>query len=183
MANENIRLTVYQCHTHPKVKDGPKRRRETHTVRARAVSSASATSSSYPITKDPAPQDIVSTSHSQSRSTPTPSSAAAQQPQYVGIPSSLPTSAHPTTSFPIAQTPTPTSISMGMHLPLSSSSHPHSHAEVKQEPVVGMFSSPLQPMSTFSSAHSNPNAAHAVSEPELVGVKATSSYNSLAGMI
>ncbi|KAF2488786.1 hypothetical protein BU16DRAFT_544945 [Lophium mytilinum] len=44
---------AYKCHSHPKVKDGPKRRRETsHTARARAVSSASASSSSYPVNKE-----------------------------------------------------------------------------------------------------------------------------------
>ncbi|KAF2757905.1 hypothetical protein EJ05DRAFT_500429 [Pseudovirgaria hyperparasitica] len=52
---------AYKCHTHPKVKDGPKRRRETsHQIRARTVSSASTTTStSYPTSKetsfDPSP--------------------------------------------------------------------------------------------------------------------------------
>ncbi|KAF2834682.1 hypothetical protein M501DRAFT_943456 [Patellaria atrata CBS 101060] len=52
---------AYKCHTHPKVKDGPKRRRETsHTLRARALSSASAASSSFPV-KEPV-RDIGVTS-------------------------------------------------------------------------------------------------------------------------
>lgn len=68
---------AYKCHTHPKVKDGPKRRRETsHAARARAVSSASATSSSYPISKEPS-QDlhIQSQSGSSTNPTTTPSKA------------------------------------------------------------------------------------------------------------
>jgi hypothetical protein len=38
-------------------------------------------------------------------------------------------------------------------------------------------------MSTFSSHNQSQNAAHAISEPELVGVKSFSPLNSLAGMI
>ncbi|KAF2455818.1 hypothetical protein BDY21DRAFT_61485 [Lineolata rhizophorae] len=42
---------AYKCHTHPKVKDGPKRRRETgHQIRVRAASTAS-TPTMYPVSE------------------------------------------------------------------------------------------------------------------------------------
>jgi hypothetical protein len=59
----------------------------------------------------------------------------------------------------------------------------HPESQPKYEPVVGMFSSPLQPLSTFSGSNLSATAGHHVSEPELVGVKSTSSFNSLASMI
>lgn len=183
-------LTLFQCHTHPKVKDGPKRRRETHTVRARAASSASTTSSTYPISKDPSQQ---TPSHSQDsashrHSTPTPTSAVSAQ-SYIGMPTSLPTS---TPQSAANAYPTPaSSVSGAMQPPLTSTPMSHSQTidippQPKREPttpVVGMFSSPLHPASTFSS-NSSASHAHQVSEPELVGIRTTTqTFNNLAGMI
>lgn len=159
---------AYKCHTHPKVKDGPKRRRETHTARARATSSASATSSSYPIKQD-TPNISVQTSAPAPHSHSTPTSATVSTPQqhYLGMPASTPL----TQSQPIAGYPTPASISI-----------PTSHAEIqpKQEPIVGLFGAPLQSLPAFGSSSSH---ALQVSEPELVGVRMNTPMNSLAGMI
>ncbi|KAF2275469.1 uncharacterized protein EI97DRAFT_475469 [Westerdykella ornata] len=193
---------AYKCHTHPKVKDGPKRRRETTAVRARAASSASTgtTSSPYPIKRDVSQQQFhdqslpaTYSSHSQSTPTATPTlstAAIAPQPpqssqphqQYVGMPTSLPTPSQPTASFPIAS-PSPAMQQA------STSSTATTTAQSEDKPVVvGMFSSPLQPMSTFASSSGNSNSSSSnppllVSEPELVGVKPTSAFNSLASMI
>jgi hypothetical protein len=144
-----------QCHTHPKVKDGPKRRRETPAVRARAVSSTSA-SSPYPIIKEQ-PRE--------SHSTPTHTSATmtTSAQQYVGLPTSLPPITQPTHVFPTLHTT-------------------HTDIQPKPEPVVGMFASPLQSFSRFEHHHT-PHLTHQISEPELVGIKTTSSFNNLAGMI
>ncbi|PSN68257.1 hypothetical protein BS50DRAFT_665876 [Corynespora cassiicola Philippines] len=162
---------AYKCHTHPKVKDGPKRRRETQSVRARAVSSASTASSTYPMAKESS-QEPINHRHS----TPIPTSMHS-----LGMPISTPqpTSTPQPHSYPNTTSyPTPTSaISM----------HPqHSHSDLtstpKQEPVVGLFPSPLQSMHTFS-GHGQANPSHAISEPELVGMRTSSALNSLAGMI
>ncbi|KAF1994711.1 hypothetical protein P154DRAFT_366872 [Amniculicola lignicola CBS 123094] len=181
---------AYKCHTHPKVKDGPKRRRETHTVRARAVSSASANSSSYPIKQDHS-QD--SAAQNQPHSTPTPSSAQLQQQQqqpqqqqhhsHHGMPisSSMSPASH---SLPTSSYPTPT-----LMQPLPPTSMPTSHhADIQPKhepstPIMGMFSSPLQPMSMFTTSNSSSYPALQVSEPELVGVKTISPLTSLASMI
>ncbi|KAF2009245.1 hypothetical protein BU24DRAFT_468223 [Aaosphaeria arxii CBS 175.79] len=169
---------AYKCHTHPKVKDGPKRRRETHTVRARAASSASATSSSYPINRD-APQESAAVSvpaRHNLHSTPTPSASAATacstpQQQYVGMPTSLSLShSQPSASYPIS---TPTS----MQPPTT-----YSEMQPKQEPIVGLFGSPLQSMGNFGTS-GGPNPAIQVSEPELVGIRMNPPLNSLASMI
>ncbi|KAF2744873.1 hypothetical protein M011DRAFT_161338 [Sporormia fimetaria CBS 119925] len=166
---------AYKCHTHPKVKDGPKKRRETHIVRARAVSSASAASSSYPIKKE-TPQDTIPASYSnaESTSTPTPTSASTTAQQYVGMPTSLPATTQPTATFPIAPTSTFTPQPMSTTV---------TDTQREEEPVVGMFSSPLQPLSTFCASHRSTGASQDVSEPELVGVKTTAAFNSLASMI
>ncbi|KAF2865273.1 hypothetical protein BDV95DRAFT_632459 [Massariosphaeria phaeospora] len=165
---------AYKCHTHPKVKDGPKRRRETHTVRARAVSSTSAASSSYPINKEP-PQNLASNRHS----APNPKTTIESH----GGPHSSPI---PTLTMPTSQSnsypsnsgyPTPTSTTT-MHPP----STQHAEIQPKQSPVVGLFTTPLQSISTFSGNHSTV-PSHRVSEPELVGVRTTSALNSLASMI
>ncbi|KAF2477024.1 uncharacterized protein BDR25DRAFT_208361 [Lindgomyces ingoldianus] len=164
---------AYKCHTHPKVKDGPKRRRETHnTVRARAVSSASATSSSYPLNKDLSQDSSQQLSHPHPHSTPTQSNAQPVQHHSNSLSiSPMPRIAHPTTSSSI--------VSMQPSYPTTT----HAEIQPKQEPVIGMFSSPLQSISTFSGSNSFSNPAHQVSEPELVGVKTTSPLNSLASMI
>ncbi|KAF2680265.1 hypothetical protein K458DRAFT_445246 [Lentithecium fluviatile CBS 122367] len=158
---------AYKCHTHPKVKDGPKRRRETHAVRTRAVSSASA-SSSYPIKSEVQNQDSKPNRHS----TPIPTSSLVA----LGIPTSTPTMPTSTqsTSAPYLTTsayPTPTPSIATSHTPASAPEF-----QPKREPVVGLFTSPLQPGSTF-------NPAHQVSEPELVGVPRTTALSSLASMI
>lgn len=164
---------AYKCHTHPKVKDGPKRRRETHTVRARAASSASATSSSYPISKEPS-QDSFQT----------PTTSNAQQHSHLPTISSGPTS-H-------AMTPNATlSSTSSMQPPPPHQMHtliePKQEPQEYHEPVVGMFSHPLHPMSTFSNqgqAQSLGLASVRVSEPELVGVKSSvGPMNNLADMI
>ncbi|PVH96221.1 hypothetical protein DM02DRAFT_535747 [Periconia macrospinosa] len=166
---------AYKCHTHPKVKDGPKRRRETHAVRARAAS-ASNTTSSYPI-KSEVQADLRANRHS----TPIPTSSL----QALGIPISAPPSLPPTsTPQPSHSTPhlaatsypTPTS-STAQHPPANPLSGDSSTAKSRPEPpVVGLFTSPLQPGSTF-------NPAHAISEPELVGVPRPTALSSLASMI
>lgn len=151
------------------MKDGPKRRRETHAVRARAVSSASATSSSYPIKTDSTSQHDT-TAHRHSAPIPTSSLKA------LGIPTSMPalsaSSTQPgtTQAYPAASAyPTPTSTT-AMHPPATTADfHP-------KTPVVGLFTSPLQPGSTF-------HPAHQVSEPELVGVPRTTALSSIASMI
>ncbi|KAH7135094.1 hypothetical protein B0J11DRAFT_575705 [Dendryphion nanum] len=159
---------AYKCHTHPKVKDGPKRRRETNTARTRATSSASATSSSYPIKHD-TPNISVQTSASAPHSHSTPNSATVSTPQqqYLGMSVSTPM----THSQPIAAYPTPASMS----LPTS-----HADGHPKQEPIVGLFGSPLQSLPAFSNSN---NPTLPVSEPELVGVRMNTPMNSLAGMI
>ncbi|KAL5445650.1 hypothetical protein PMIN07_005307 [Paraphaeosphaeria minitans] len=160
---------AYKCHTHPKVKDGPKRRRETHTVRARAVSSASATSS-YPIKTETSSQQDT-TAHRHSAPIPTSSLKA------LGIPTStaaVPTStSQPSTTImsypPASAYPTPTSTT-AMHPPASAADFQ------PKTPVVGLFTSPLQPGSTF-------HPMHRVSEPELVGVPTATALSSIANMI
>lgn len=53
------------------------------------------------------------------------------------------------------------------------------------EPVVGLFTTPLQSLSTFSGGQSySHHLAHQVSEPELVGIRSTTTaLNSIASMI
>ncbi|KAF2183090.1 hypothetical protein K469DRAFT_584085 [Zopfia rhizophila CBS 207.26] len=147
---------AYKCHTHPKVKDGPKRRRETHTVRARAASSASAASSSYPISKEPS-QDSLAYS--------TPTSTVPHQ--------------HSLPNPNVSSMPTSHALTASMQPPQTT----HAEIQPKQEPVVGLFTQPLHSISTFSGSGQSTNLAHQVSEPELVGVKSISPLNSLASMI
>lgn len=183
-------LTICQCHTHPKVKDGPKRRRETQAGRARAVSSASATSSSYPVKQEMSQTDTMSHRHSTpapmtgtsslfgmqnttasvsgvtSTPTATPNLSTASYPSNTAYPT--PTSATPTMDH--LQTPTATSFADAQR--------------VKTQPIVGMFTTPLQSTSSFQSYSHAPNLAHQVSEPELVGIRTTTTtLNSIASMI
>ncbi|KAF1958439.1 hypothetical protein CC80DRAFT_409106 [Byssothecium circinans] len=164
---------AYKCHTHPKVKDGPKRRRETHAVRARAVSSASNTSSSYPI-KSESQTETKSHRHS----TPIPTSSL----QALGIPISAPPLPPTSTPQPSHVTPYPTpsayptpTSSTALYPPANMLSAESNNCR-SEGPVVGMFRSPLQQGSTF-------HPAHAISEPELVGVPRTTALGSLASMI
>ncbi|ORY06148.1 hypothetical protein BCR34DRAFT_490392 [Clohesyomyces aquaticus] len=162
---------AYKCHTHPKVKDGPKRRRETHnTVRVRAVSSASATSSSYPLKQETLSGSSPQQPQQHSQSTPTQSNVQPAHRYSTGVSMSpMQRTAHPTSSAPMQPQYQPTT---------------HPEIQPKQEPpVIGMFSTPLQSISTFSGSNSSMSMAHQVSEPELVGVKTMSPLNSLAGMI
>ncbi len=67
-------FAMQQCHTHPKVKDGPKRRRETSsTLRARTASVAptfgSATATSSSLTVRQSPVETISSIESASNST------------------------------------------------------------------------------------------------------------------
>lgn len=186
-------LTISQCHTHPKVKDGPKRRRETQAGRVRAVSSASATSSSYPTKQDISPSDA--TSHRHSTPMPITGSASLQSYGMSSGPSSMPTSTP--TSTPQVNTschpsstayPTPTSATPTMHslrTPTTTSfGDAYGDPTNRHEPVVGMFTTPLQSLSSFSGHHYSPNLSHQVSEPELVGIRTTTTaLNSIASMI
>ncbi|KAF1834738.1 hypothetical protein BDW02DRAFT_320953 [Decorospora gaudefroyi] len=184
---------AYKCHTHPKVKDGPKRRRETQAGRVRAASSASATSSSHPIKQELSQAN--SASHRHSTPTPIPGSSSMQT---FGMPSSLPMSNSTPTATPQLSTscypsstayPTPTSATPTMHslrTPTATSfAEAHMEQTSRHEPVVGMFTTPLQSLSSFSGTHSySPSLSHQVSEPELVGIRTTTTaLNSIASMI
>ncbi|KAF2637291.1 hypothetical protein P280DRAFT_483164 [Massarina eburnea CBS 473.64] len=160
---------AYKCHTHPKVKDGPKRRRETHAVRARAVSSASNTSSSYPIKSE---SQTDTKAHRHSTPIPTSSLQALGMPMSGPPPTSTPQS-HSTPYTTTSSYPTPTSTTARYP---SSNPLPGDGRSRPEPPVVGLFTSPLQPGSTF-------HPAHAISEPELVGVPRTTALSSLASMI
>ena len=186
---------MLQCHTHPKVKDGPKRRRETQAGRARAVSSVSATSSSYPI-KQELSQPDAPPSHRHSTPTPITGSAALQSfgipnPNLNGsskptpTPSATPqltTSCYPTsTAYPTPTSATPTMHSHALRTPTAPT---FPDAAPKLEPVVGMFTTPLQSLAHFPSYSHPPSLAHQVSEPELVGIRSsTTALNSIASMI
>ena len=185
-----------QCHTHPKVKDGPKRRRETQAARGRAVSTASTTLSSISVKQEPQQVDAATHRHStpssvacdtlmQSYGTPNPSS---YEPFLNSITPATRQSSnlfHPNnTSYPV-----PTSAVQPMHslraapnTPLTAS---YVESTTKQVPVVGMFPTPLQSLSNFSSSHvPSSSSAHQVSEPELVGIKtSTTALDSIANML
>lgn len=191
-----------QCHTHPKVKDGPKRRRETQAGRARAVSSASASSSSHPVKQESTPTSTVSYRHS--TPTPIPGSSALQS---FGIPVSTPTatpslstSSHggstsyptPTASTPAMyppRTPMTTSSLHALHTPtIAAFPELRYSADVgKDEHATGLFPSSMQGFPAFSASYpaaSPISLAHQVSEPELVGIRATTaSLNSIASMM
>lgn len=191
-----------QCHTHPKVKDGPKRRRETQAGRARAVSSASASSSSHLVKQESTPASTISYRHS--TPTPIPGSSALQS---YGMPVSTPTAtpslstaSHgsntsyptPTASTPSIyppQTPMMTTSMHALHTPTVAAfpelRYGANHS--KDENVAGLFPASLQGFPAFSApypAASLISLAHQVSEPELVGIRATTaSLNSIANMI
>ncbi|KAF1935299.1 hypothetical protein EJ02DRAFT_361844 [Clathrospora elynae] len=183
---------AYKCHTHPKVKDGPKRRRETQAGRVRAASSASATSSPYPIKQEVSQSEAPALRNS----TPTPLPGSSSL-QLFGMPSTssgpLPNStptATPQLSYPSSSAyPTPTSATPTMHSLRTPTATSFSEALSEQtkihEPVVGMFTTPLQSLSSFSGQHPYmPNLAHQVSEPELVGIRTTTTpLNSIASMM
>ncbi|KAH7070723.1 hypothetical protein BKA63DRAFT_419797 [Paraphoma chrysanthemicola] len=186
---------AYKCHTHPKVKDGPKRRRETQAGRVRAASSASATSSSYPI-KQELLQDPAS--HRHSTPTPIPGSTSLQtfgipkSSGTVSLPTTTPTATpqqHTSTFASSTAYPTPTSATPTMHAlrTPTQATFPDYRAEptTRHEPVVGLFTTPLQSLQSFSSGQSYmPSLAHQVSEPELVGIRTTTAaLNSIASMI
>ncbi|KAF2199525.1 hypothetical protein GQ43DRAFT_473566 [Delitschia confertaspora ATCC 74209] len=164
---------AYKCHTHPKVKDGPKRRRETHhTVRARAASSASATSSSYPICKEESQHSKVNQQANSTASTDRHSLPAVESV------SSSSSQGSTTTSSSSMQPPSL------QHTLQHNSQNINTSIGPKQEPVVGLFSHPLHPISSFGGQIQSRDLSHQVSEPELVGVKTTiSPLTSLASMI
>lgn len=182
-------LTGTQCHTHPKVKDGPKRRRETQAGRVRAVSSASATSSPYPIKQE--------TSHDTSHrhSTPTPITGSHTLQSFASASVPLPTSTASstphlhTTTYPSSNAyPTPTSATpslQAIRTPTQACFPEYQeHYPARHEPVVGLFTTPLQSLSRFGHPAYLPDLAHQVSEPELVGIRTTTaSLNSIASMI
>ncbi|KAH8708546.1 hypothetical protein GQ44DRAFT_459914 [Phaeosphaeriaceae sp. PMI808] len=186
---------AYKCHTHPKVKDGPKRRRETQAGRVRAASSASATSSSYPIKQELA-QDAVS--HRHSTPTPIPGSSSLQgfsmqNNSSVPLPTSTPLGTPQVNNANFANNtayPTPTSATPTIHSlrTPTQASFPEYRTDptLKHEPVVGLFTTPLQSLQGFSGGQSaySPSLAHQVSEPELVGIRTTTTtLNSIASMI
>ncbi|KAL5113633.1 hypothetical protein ACEQ8H_008498 [Pleosporales sp. CAS-2024a] len=188
---------AYKCHTHPKVKDGPKRRRETQAGRVRAASSASATSSSYPVKQELA-QDTAAHRHS----TPTPITGSSSL-QAFGMPkssSSLPLPTPTPTATPHVNTtssfanstayPTPTSTTPNHQLhrtPTHQSCPEYREPPItRHEPVMGLFTTPLQSLQSLSSSQTSysQNLAHQVSEPELVGIRTTTTtLNSIASMI
>jgi hypothetical protein len=191
-----------QCHTHPKVKDGPKRRRETQAGRTRAVSSASASSSSHPVKQESTPVNAVS--HRHSTPTPIPGSSALHT---FGMPVSTPTATPPlstttygsSTSYPTPssgtpcvyppQTPTTTASLQALRTPTAVAFPQlrYDSATTKEESVMGLFPNPLQAFPNFSTPYSAPprmSLTHQVSEPELVGIRATAaSLDSIASMI
>ncbi|KAF2628022.1 hypothetical protein BU25DRAFT_391452 [Macroventuria anomochaeta] len=193
---------AYKCHTHPKVKDGPKRRRETQAGRARAVSSASASSSSHPVKQESTPASTASHRHS----TPTPISGSSALHTFgmpisnptatpslsttsYGSSTSYPTPAAATSSMYPPQTPTTTTSLHALHTPTAAAfpEFRHDSATTKDESVMDMFPTPLQGFPNFStpySAASTMSLAHQVSEPDFVGIRATAaSLNSIASMI
>ena len=191
-----------QCHTHPKVKDGPKRRRETQAGRARAVSSASASSSSHPVKQESTPSNIVSHRHSTPTPIPggstlhkfgmpvlTPTSTPSLSTTSYGSSTSYPTPAAATPSMYPPQTPTTTTSLHALQTPTAAAFPElrYDSATAKDEVIMGMFPTPIQGFTNFStpySAASPLSVAHQVSEPELVGIRATAaSLNSIASMI
>ncbi|EMD60687.1 hypothetical protein COCSADRAFT_245521 [Bipolaris sorokiniana ND90Pr] len=179
---------AYKCHTHPKVKDGPKRRRETQAGRVRAVSSASSTSSPYPFKHDTLQADP--TSHRHSTPTPIPGSASLQS-YGRSLPTSTPTSTprpssscHPgSAAYPTPSSATPTMQSLRTPT-MASANLSHMDQTTRQESVVGMFTTPLQSLPNFPNHQYTPDLTHQVSEPELVGIRTTTvALNSIASMI
>ncbi|XP_014553814.1 hypothetical protein COCVIDRAFT_106733 [Bipolaris victoriae FI3] len=179
---------AYKCHTHPKVKDGPKRRRETQAGRVRAASSASSTSSPYPFKHDTLQADP--TSHRHSTPTPIPGSASLQsygRPLPTSTPTSTPrpsSSCHPgSAAYPTPSSATPTMQSLRTPT-IASANLSHMDQTTRQESVVGMFTTPLQSLPNFANHQYTPDLAHQVSEPELVGIRTTTvALNSIASMI
>ncbi|KAH9861284.1 hypothetical protein IAQ61_011021 [Plenodomus lingam] len=174
---------AYKCHTHPKVKDGPKRRRETQAGRVRAASSASTTSSPHPMKQEKSHTDAMPHRHSTpmpitNTSSPLPNSTTS-------APTQLSSSGYPSsTSYPTSASATPTS--HPMRTPTASSfTEAGLETSSINQPVVGMFTTPLQSLSSFSGTQQHAqHLGHQVSEPELVGIRTTtSSLNSIASMI
>lgn len=86
------------------------------------------------------------------------------------------------------QTPTTTTTSPALQMPTAALPELcYGSTPKKEEKVMGLFPNPLQGFPNFSTPYSAPppmNLAHQISEPELVGIKATSvSLNSIASMI
>ncbi|KAJ4989775.1 Meiotic expression up-regulated protein 26 [Stagonosporopsis vannaccii] len=193
---------AYKCHTHPKVKDGPKRRRETQAGRARAVSSASTSSSSHPVKQELTPAH--KTSHRHSTPTPIPGSStlhtfnlpvstptatpSISTPSY-GSSTSHPTPAAATPLLYAPQTPTTSTSLHALHTP-TAAAFPELRYDTtssKDEHVARLFPTPFQGFPNFSTAYSaapSINLAHQISEPELMGIRATAaSLNSIASMM
>jgi len=187
---------AYKCHTHPKVKDGPKRRRETQAGRVRAASSASASSSSYHIKPEVSQADRTANRHS----TPTPITGSSSLQGFnapnnnssISLPKSTPTTTPQLNTATFANTtayPTPTSATpttQNLRTPTQALFPDHRAETIKHEPVVGLFTTPLQSLSSFSAGHHSyaSSLAHQVSEPELVGIRTTTTtLNSIASML
>lgn len=87
------------------------------------------------------------------------------------------------------QTPTTTSAFRALHTPTAAAfpEFGYDPPAPKEESVVGLFPNPLQRFSSFSTPYPAPppiSLAHQVSEPEYVGIRATTaSLNSIANMI
>ncbi|KAF9690884.1 hypothetical protein EKO04_010935 [Ascochyta lentis] len=192
---------AYKCHTHPKVKDGPKRRRETQAGRARAVSSTSTSSSSHTFKRDSTPSNTSSYRHSTPTPTPLSSNSAFRT---FGMPASTPTSTPSLSATSYGSNtsyPTPAAVTPSMYAPNTPTSTSSLHtptaaafpnlrydcASTKDEGGVCVYSAPLQSFPNFSTPYSAAPAislAHQVSEPELVGIRTTTSnLNSIASMI
>lgn len=196
-------LTILpQCHTHPKVKDGPKRRRETQAGRARAVSSTSTSSSSHPAKQEPTQANTATPRHS----TPTPIAGSSSlhtfgmstldptttpslaTPSY-GSNTSYPTPTAATPSMFAPHTPTAPTALHALHIPTAAAAPElrYDSATTKEESILDVFSTPLQGFPNFSTLYPASPAlslAHQVSEPEIMGSRATTSnLSSIASMI
>lgn len=198
VTQDRLLTELPQCHTHPKVKDGPKRRRETQAGRTRAVSSASASSASHQIKQESTPVSTVSYRHS--TPTPIPGSSALQNlGMGISTPTSTPslstTSHGGNTSYPTPAAATPSMYAP--HTPTTTSSlHTPTAAafpELRYSSAVrngnprGLYTTPMQGYPGYSTPYTPivpVSLAHQVSEPELVGIRATAaSLNSIASMI
>ncbi|KZM24840.1 hypothetical protein ST47_g4007 [Ascochyta rabiei] len=195
---------AYKCHTHPKVKDGPKRRRETQAGRARTVSSVSASSSSHPVKRESTPSNTASYQHSPPTPTPlsgdsafhtfgmpasTPISTPSLSSTSYGSNASYPTPVAGTHSMYPPNTPTTTASLRALHTPTATAFPDlrYDSASTKDEGSMCVFTTPLQDFPTFSTPYStvpSTSFAHQVSEPELVGIRTKhSTLNSIASMI
>ncbi|KAF2125651.1 hypothetical protein P153DRAFT_389105 [Dothidotthia symphoricarpi CBS 119687] len=153
---------AYKCHTHPKLKDGPKRRRETQAGRVRATSSASATSSSDPVKRETSqtstpPIAIPGSTTLQSSGVPITSAppVPVSTPQLTISPPSKITSYPSSLSCPTPTSGTPTMqsyhtpASNTMYQPYTSTATYTMH-DVRQPTFTSSYHPPYTPTATSS---------------------------------